>query len=231
VSIYWMVELRGPSHVIRTLPDACVDITIDLLRQRAHVGGPQKKARTHRMRGHVHLLGARLLPGSASLLGIDVPRLNEETWTPLETFVDRAQVQRLTAAVVRAPDLAARIAALDAFLVEKLLNRRLDRRLSRALRLLFHNHGALTVAELASQTAVDPRTLTRLFQRTVGLSPKRFARVVRFQSALRNLDRAGNWAALAAELGYFDQAHLIRDLKELFGATPTQARALGKNTR
>ncbi len=230
VSAYWAVELRGASHLLRTLPDASVDLTVDLRRPRVYVTGPQKKPRTRRLHGHVHLLGARLQPGSATLLGIDLARVNDD-WTPLEVFVPPAQVRRLTAAIDRARDLAARIAALDAFLVDRLLNRRIDRRLSRALALLFQHQGALSMAALASETRVDPRTLSRLFQRSVGLPPKRFSRVVRFQWAIRNLDRGDSWAALAADLGYFDQAHLIRDLKELFGATPTQARALAARTR
>jgi AraC-like DNA-binding protein len=232
VSVYWTIELRGSAPgAIRTLPDACVDVTLDLRgRPRAYVGGPQKRARTWRTRAHVHLLGARLHPGAAPLLGIDARQLTEE-WTDLARFVDPADVRRLTDAVARARGLDGRIGALDAFFVDKLLNRRIDRHLSRALQTLFQQGGGLSVAALATAVGVDARTLNRLFQRAVGLPPKRFARIVRFQSAMRRLDQADNWAALAADLGYFDQAHLIREMKELFGTTPTAALPLQTRTR
>ena len=230
VSAYWTVELRGPRHVIRTLPHACVDLTLDLTGPvRAHVAGPQKKPRARQLRGHVHLLGARLFPGAAPLLGIDVQKLSDD-WSPLDRFCGARDVRRLVDSVSRAEGLAARIGAFDLFLIDRFLNRQIDPRLSRALRRCFAEQGALSVATLARAIAVDARTLGRLFRRWVGLSPKRFARIVRCQVALRDLG-AGNGAALAAQLGYFDQAHLIREFKELFGGTPTDARGFSSLLR
>jgi AraC-like DNA-binding protein len=233
VSAYWTVALQGRAHVIRTLPDACVDLTIDLhdpRRPHAYVAGPQRKARTRRLRGRVHLLGARLLPGSSLLLGVPADALHED-WTPLGRFLKPVEVRRLEAAVGRAPSLPARIGALEAFLVDKLLNRAVDPRLSRALAAIYQAQGDLPVSDLARAAHASPRTLVRLFERWVGLAPKRFARVVRFQTALRTLDATASGADLAADLGYFDQAHLIRDIKEMFGSTPTQARRLAGKTR
>lgn len=55
------------------------------------------------------------------------------------------------------------------------------------------------------------------------LAPKRFSRVVRFQHLLRRLGEEPNWTAFATQLGYSDQAHMIREFKELFGCTPGDA--------
>lgn len=67
------------------------------------------------------------------------------------------------------------------------------------------------------------RTLERLFQSEVGVAPKSFARIERL-SAIADRLRHGalSWAALAAELGYADQAHLTREVLELSGYTPRQ---------
>jgi AraC-like DNA-binding protein len=70
-----------------------------------------------------------------------------------------------------------------------------------------------------------------LFEQAVGLSPKRFARIVRLQAALRALSESDNWARVAIDLGYHDQAHFIHDMRELFGATPRQLVALAGRTR
>ena len=75
---------------------------------------------------------------------------------------------------------------------------------------------------LARSVAASPRNLTRLFHAWVGTSPKLFCRTVRFQSVLRHLG-GGNkpdWAALAAELGYADQSHLIRDFSDFAQVSP-----------
>jgi AraC-like DNA-binding protein len=83
------------------------------------------------------------------------------------------------------------------------------------------HHGA-TVAETADRLGWTPRRLGREFAAQIGLSPKRFARVRRFQRLVREaaLLRAPDWARLAAEYGYHDQAHLIHDFRSLAATTP-----------
>ena len=231
VSAYWTVEFRGRRHVIRTLPDACIDVTVDLAGGlSAYIAGPQKRAKNRTLRGHVHLVGARLLPGSARLLGARLDELDED-WTPLSRFVKTSEVRRLEARLRRAASLSERIGCLEAFLLDKLLNHAVDPRLSRALQLVYEAEGDLAVSRLAGEVRVSLRTLVRLFETWVGLSPKRFVRVVRFQSALRALERPASGADLAARLGYSDQAHFIRDVRELFGATPSEVLRLAPDTR
>jgi AraC-like DNA-binding protein len=77
--------------------------------------------------------------------------------------------------------------------------------------------------------------LAQAFDRSVGLSPKGLARVLRFRRALRGLDEAGggpvSWARLAALAGYADQPHFIRDFRVFAGVTPAaylrERRAVG----
>jgi AraC-like DNA-binding protein len=83
------------------------------------------------------------------------------------------------------------------------------------------HHGA-TVAATADRLGWTPRRLGREFAARIGLAPKRFARVRRFQRLVRAAAAAPNpdWARLAAEHGYHDQAHLIHDFRSLAGTTP-----------
>lgn len=74
---------------------------------------------------------------------------------------------------------------------------------------------------LAGRLKTSPRTLQRLFARDVGVSPKFLARMVRFQrvfSAWR--EDPTLLSRVAAQCGYFDHAHLVRDFKELAGVPP-----------
>jgi AraC-like DNA-binding protein len=79
------------------------------------------------------------------------------------------------------------------------------------------------VGTVAQQIGVSERHLRRIFDDAVGMSPKAFARMVRFQRAARagQRSRASGWAAVAADAGYFDQAHLIADFRRITGTTPT----------
>ena len=86
-------------------------------------------------------------------------------------------------------------------------------------------NGCASVRRLARETGRSPRSLVRLFDERVGLGPKRLGRIFRLQSVLRDcralLDERGwTWSRLAVEYGYYDQAHLNRDFRELVGETP-----------
>ncbi len=226
-----MVHVTEASSV-KVLPDACVDVTFDLTAieaPRAYVAPALDRPETYPHAAGTWLFGARLFPHAASLLikgGLSQLRPG---WNPLENFVG-ARAQTLALQIATAADDAHRTLLLDAFFVEALLTRSVDARVTAALAAIFSSSGAITILEVARAGAVSERTLGRLFDRWVGIAPKRFARIVRFQHALRRLGGSLDGAQLATELGYFDQAHLIRDMRELFGAVPTEALSLAGST-
>jgi AraC-like DNA-binding protein len=81
--------------------------------------------------------------------------------------------------------------------------------------------GARSIDDVASALGLSSRHLRRTFQATVGVGPKTYARIARFQRALA-LGRAapGRWSEVARAAGYFDQAHLSADFRELARASP-----------
>lgn len=74
----------------------------------------------------------------------------------------------------------------------------------------------------AANACLSPRHFERLFQQHVGLAPKTFAGILRFQHVLRLRDAQPHWtwARVAQESGYYDQAHLITDFRRFSGSTP-----------
>ncbi len=230
VSSYWTLRTEGP-HVVRTLPDACIDLTLQLRPHvRAYIAAADTRASSRSSREPVHLVGARLLPGTAALLGVAVETLGGG-WTPLDTLLPREVVAGLLRDVTSAKDALAQIAALDAFFADHLLNRALDPRLSRALREVFARRGDVSIGDLARCAGTHTRTLARLFDHAVGLSPKRFARIVRLQAALQVYPGRDSWTGVALYLGYCDQAHFIREVRELFGTTPREIMRFASQTR
>jgi AraC-like DNA-binding protein len=86
-------------------------------------------------------------------------------------------------------------------------------------------HGGASVAEAADRLGWTTKRLVRVFGAHVGLAPKRFARVRRFQrllSAAATRLTGGDWARLAADCGYHDQAHMIHDFRSFAGQSPTE---------
>jgi AraC-like DNA-binding protein len=117
-------------------------------------------------------------------------------------------------------------AALDAFLLA-----RLDDALSpvpsvtRALARLKQSAGAVGVAELAQEIGCSRRHLSAGFREQVGIPPKLYARLLRFERAVSLAGSAG-WGEISAACGYYDQAHMIRDFQQFAGVSPTELERL-----
>ncbi|MEO8904120.1 MAG: helix-turn-helix domain-containing protein [Polyangiaceae bacterium] len=78
------------------------------------------------------------------------------------------------------------------------------------------------VAAVALDLGVSERHLRRVFRETIGMSPKTFAQLTRFQRAVRAARAAHHesWTTIAASAGYYDQAHLIAEFRAIAGVTP-----------
>ena len=87
---------------------------------------------------------------------------------------------------------------------------------------VLEQHGRTPVEALAEHAGVSRQYLTRLFRERVGLSPKRYARLARFQAALGYAGGTSriDWSRVAARVGYADQSHLIAEFREFSGLTP-----------
>jgi AraC-like DNA-binding protein len=91
-----------------------------------------------------------------------------------------------------------------------------------AYRELLQCNGDMPIAELCSRIGCSRRHLASRFRQQVGMTPKAFARVLRFHRVVRAVREGGDdgWAAVAAEAGYYDQPHLNREFLSLAGVTP-----------
>lgn len=92
-----------------------------------------------------------------------------------------------------------------------------------AARQLLEWHGRVRVGDLAADVGLSTRHFVRRFAEMVGLSPKLYARIVRFQTALdwKTKQPSRTWTEIAHMLGYADQMHLVHDFVLLSGASPT----------
>jgi AraC-like DNA-binding protein len=80
-----------------------------------------------------------------------------------------------------------------------------------------------TIREIGRRTGLSTRRLSEVFRQQVGVSPKLYQRILRFQSAVQQLHRGTDlrWMELALECGYYDQSHFANDFREFSGINPT----------
>jgi transcriptional regulator GlxA family with amidase domain len=106
--------------------------------------------------------------------------------------------------------------------VSRIPRRLADRPAAAAIRLAVERGGLVRVESLARRLGTGRRQLERLYRDRVGIPPKLFLRILRFQRALGSIRdaRPGGWAQVAVALGFYDQSHLIRDFRELAGRAP-----------
>lgn len=126
--------------------------------------------------------------------------------------------------VLVAPTPYARLQLVEAELLRRAV-RPMERRaeLDFALRCLTFAPHEHTIATLSERVGLSTRRFARLFTLEVGLTPKLYARIKRFERVVRRMHTPGlDWGELAQSCGYFDQSHLIRDCRSMSGFTPTE---------
>lgn len=79
-----------------------------------------------------------------------------------------------------------------------------------------------TISSVTEKIGLSQTRFIQLFREAVGLTPKQFCRILRFQQVLRSVEKSTphTWAELALTCGYYDQAHFIHDFKAFSGLTP-----------
>ncbi|MGH7292499.1 MAG: helix-turn-helix domain-containing protein [Myxococcota bacterium] len=163
--------------------------------------------------------------GARRLFGIPLSALADQIVSladllPQET---RALAERLDAST----DWGSRLDLVESLLARRILGAQVDTsRVDRALARIESCAGRLELGSLADELGCSHKHLIALFHDQVGVAPRRFARLVRFERVMRDARARADarWADLALAHGFSDQAHLARDVKRFTGLTPTEAR-------
>jgi AraC-like DNA-binding protein len=238
VSYLWSLS-DAPHHELeRILPSGTIELVINLQEDelRIYRSLPAGKV-CHRFRGviasgcygspfeidtqeHASVVGVHFEPGGAArLLGLR-PGEIADAHVGLEDVWGR-RASELRERLCGEPDERERFRILEQALTARLLPVLHARRaVSAALSAL--DQPDVEVGEVATWLGLSRRRFIEIFTEDVGMTPKRYSRVRRFQRALAlaTRSRAPSWSELALECGYFDQAHLCREFAELAGVSP-----------
>jgi AraC-like DNA-binding protein len=133
-----------------------------------------------------------------------------------------ADIQQLWHKMAETSSFPRRVEFVEEYLLGKAANSLRNTPVVNAALHMFASRGIARISDVASQSSLGLRQFERRFASEIGLSPKLYSRVARFQAVLdAKVNRQDiGWLNLAYDFGYFDQAHMIKDFQSLSGFTP-----------
>lgn len=234
VRYFWILESRE-SYTHISMPDACSELIfhfrgrfIELLNDgreqpsfTAGVHGQSRQARKFEINCEFGILGAYLYPQAIPVLfNCSTPEVSNQM-VDLNLLIG-TEGKLLEDAIANAADNAERVTLLEAF-----ISRRYSRKNKKILP-VFHTiqtiidqKGLVKIKDMAKEVFLSERQFKRQFYQYAGFSPKLYARIVRFQSAMELYgQKCKSLTAIALECGYYDQSHFISDFTEFAGISP-----------
>ena len=242
VELLWFYDGFAPrAHKKeRLMPDGSVELVINLNEDETRIYDRENLDKCHRLPGSAlcgphssffvidtaeqdSVMGIHFKPGGAfpffKLPADELHNMHvslEDLWGP-EAVLLRERLLEAPTPEIKFQVLEECLLAQTAKPMER------HRAVNQALALFRNIHTAPAMAELPDQIGISSRRLIQLFSGEVGLTPKLFCRVRRFQQVLKTLRNGTefDWAEIAADCGYYDQAHFIHDFKAFSGINPT----------
>lgn len=215
---------RAPPIIVA--PDGTIDLQwIDgILR----IAGPDKEANTEIMPAGATVIGFRFRPAAAAAW-LRIPANELVGKRPALEHLWGSKATRLANQIWKSQKGGKTVAAIEAVLAEHAADGPTDAAMSAAYALIEAGPPPEVplIPWLARSLAMSERTLRRRFDESYGYGPKTLERILRYQRFLR-LSRTSqsSTAVTAAEVGYSDQAHLVRESKRLTGVTPKEYRRI-----
>lgn len=170
------------------------------------------------------VFGVKFRPGAFYPFMLSPAQPLTDTPTPLTTFFG-ADGDDLEAAIRQQDDDTVWVTTAEHFLRAHLPERdETVELINRIINGIMSDPTITKVDDLVERTPLSKRTLQRLFNQYVGVSPKWVIQRYRLHEATEQMatDKVTDWTQLALDLGYFDQAHFIKDFKNTIGQSPAE---------
>lgn len=223
VEHYWHVrwDLRGlPAQQQATLPHPNVHLVVEQGHARIH--GVHQGRFVRQLQGHDQVFGIKFTAGGFyPFYGQPVAELLNQSMDVTDCFGPASAA--LARQVLAAPHFDAMCAVAEGFLLQHLPKADAQvARVSGLLARIAHETSVVSVEDVLAISGLNRRGLQRLFQKYVGIHPKWVIQRYRLHEAIAQVQagKTQSWTALALELGYFDQAHFVREFRQLVGMAP-----------
>lgn len=227
-----LLSLPQEETMERVLPDGCTDILLEYdpvnKRQELSYCGTftQPFVSARQAGSETRIFAVRFFPGGAHYFhGMPTHLFTGGNYRLEDLWPESIAV--IGERIMEAQNFNERVRIMDEYLNQLLLRQRTNDcdLMKNLLHRIFVSGGSVEVRELAEREAISERQINRKFGQWIGISPKKFSEVVRFQSVLRSIQSGGglDWTELALKHSFFDQAHLIRDFRRFYGDSPLTA--------
>lgn len=231
VEHYWIVswDLRDREPYLQeVLPHPCVHLVIE--KDESRIYGVMREKFSRLLAGRGRVFGVKFRPGAfypfikSPVSGLTDGSIGITDFLGVEGGV-------LEEAILSLEDQEEMIELAETFICERLPER--DENvvtINRVIDLITADREITRVDDVAERLNLNKRTLQRLFSRYVGVGPKWVIRRYRLHEAAERLAEGEvvNWPEMALDLGYFDQAHFIKDFKAIVGMAPAEyAKSIG----
>lgn len=236
VKLYWTLEGEA-SHPLtgeRVFPDGCIELIFhygdlfkkqnkngDVIQPRNFIHGQLKKYIDIKPTGKIGIFSVRFHPhGLRPFISFSVDNITDAVVDVKEIWPSEADV--LESRMLAATSSQERIDLVEAFLKSRFEKKPTYDGMAKAVKQIESEAGMISIDRVAADACLGRRHFERKFSETVGLSPKMFARIVRFNYVLKLIEKKEwqNWAHLAQEGGFYDQMHFIKDFKYFTGLNP-----------
>lgn len=241
VDYFWLFEGGQTPRKERIVPSGTIELVINLRDDEVRIHDREQPEKHKRFSGavlsgtyssifvvdamqHESMLGVHFKPGGA------FPFLSVLATELADAHADLADLWGQSALELRERLCAVSTHRKRFQVMEEVLTCRLRRsqRGHPAVPIALHLLGAAgtgaSIRDLAREVGICQRRFSQVFAAQVGLPPKLFSRILRFERARVMADQIKrlDWAQLASTCGYFDQSHLINDFQEFSGLSPTE---------
>jgi AraC-like DNA-binding protein len=221
IECFWCHESSAAIPAFRVLPDGCVDILFQREGNGSgalNVVGTMTRAHVFELPARQVALGVRFKPAMAArFLRVGGAEILDRT-IALGDLWSSIRTRQLAELIADSKTAEGRAAQIETALGEAPA---LDAP-ERAIAQLVESRGIVNLDDLADAARLSPRQFRRICLERTGISAKRLARILRFRNAVARAtpSRRGDWAEVALECGYYDQAHLINEFREFSGVAP-----------
>lgn len=235
IDCYWTVSDEDTVPVRqKIIPDGFTEIIFHFGdNYRINLGGTwqrqPKSLFAGQIRGHFYLentgatdiIGIKLKPAAAAqMFGVNM-KLFTDRVVELKQAVG-SKMKAMEDDLRKSSDAGERLKIVDDFFGDSARTYPPDHPVDKALDLIFERKGMIAVSDICKELSVGDRYIQQLFQKYVGLSPKFFARIIRFSRIFQLIkENSRDWADVVYEAGYYDQSHFIRNFKAFTGEDPT----------
>jgi AraC-like DNA-binding protein len=247
----WLVSGGQSPRRERILPSGTIELVINLLQDQVRIDKTLEHAHLQTFSGavvsgtysaafvidamqHAAMMGVHFKPGGAfAVLGIPLTELTDSHVDAAALGGDAA-ARELRERLCTARTHRARFRYLERVFIERLRpNRGRHPVVPFALESFGPDGFGASVRDVARRSGLSHRRFLTLFKSEVGLPPKEFCRILRFQHVHAVAQRTGriNWTEIAIRCGFYDQPHLTNEFRRLSGLTPRQYEQAIRETR